>query len=108
LLVEVVQLTVMPFNSMKGPTVLFPTGDVHATPVALKHLACAGVSALDLLRRHVSGDWGDVSADDRLANDQAVRKGTRLLSAYRIGSERVYLITEWDRSSTTILLASEY
>ncbi len=83
-------------------------GHLLATSVALDHLTRSGISALDLIRRHASGDWGDIDPEDHSANNQALRNGSRLLSAYRIGSERVYVITEWDRSATTILLASEY
>lgn len=87
---------------------LFPTGHLLATPTALDHLTRSDASPFDLIRRHTSGDWGDIHPDDRILNDQAVRNGSRLLSAYRIGSERIYVITEWDRSATTMLLASEY
>lgn len=86
----------------------FPTGRIVATPAALNHLNHSGTSALDLIHRHTSGDWGDIHPEDRAANNQALRNGYRLLSAYRIGSERIYVITEWDRSYTTVLLASEY
>ncbi|QSI34340.1 plasmid related protein [Variovorax sp. RKNM96] len=61
-----------------------------------------------LIGRHAHGDWGDIHAEDRKLNDQAVRNGLRLLSAYEIGGVKVYVITEWDRSYTTVLLASEY
>lgn len=93
---------------MKGSPLLFPTGRILSTPAALEHLTRSGSSPLDIIRRHTSGDWGDIHPDDRTLNDEAVRNGSRLLSAYRIGSERIYVITEWDRSATTILLASEY
>lgn len=87
---------------------LFPTGHLVAPPSALDHLSRSGASAFDLIHRHASGDWGNIHLDDRALNDRAVRSGSRILSAYRIGSERIYVITEWDRSATTILLASEY
>lgn len=65
--------------------------------------------ARDLLRRHQAGDWGDVDSEDKAANDRAVRDGLRLLSAYDLGDGlRVWLITEHDRSVTTLLLPSDY
>lgn len=92
----------------KGYFLLFPTGRLLATPTALDHLTGSGVDTLNIIRRHTSGDWGDIHPDDRHLNDQAVRNGSRVLSAYRIGTELIYVITEWDRRATTILLASEY
>ncbi|MGJ7546811.1 plasmid related protein [Variovorax sp. LT1R16] len=87
---------------------LFATGRLLATPAALDRLKRAGSSAEELLLRHASGDWGDIHPEDRVLNDQALRTGSRLLSAYRFDSGRIYIITEWDRSCTTVLLASEY
>lgn len=61
------------------------------------------------LCRHALCDWGDVDADDKLANDRALIEGTRLLSAYESGDGiRFWIITEADRSSTTVLLREEY
>lgn len=61
------------------------------------------------MARHQSGDWQDRSAHDRAANREAVKNGSRVFSAYALaGTARVYVITEADRSSTTILLPSEY
>ena len=62
-----------------------------------------------LLRRHVTGDWGDVPEEDRLSNEQALIHGDRLLSSYRIReSLTVWIITEADRSATTLLLPDDY
>ncbi len=63
-----------------------------------------------LLRRHVSGDWGNLCDEDRKANDHAVIPGNdlRVLSKYDVNGTDVYVITEWDRSVTTLLLPSEY
>jgi len=63
---------------------------------------------LAALGRHVRGDWGDVDAEDRAANDRALREGTRVLSSYRAGGVKFWVITEADRSATTVLLPSEY
>lgn len=87
---------------------LFPLGRTFATPAAHRALECAGALPFALLVRHQCGDWGVLDAEDRAANDRAVINGTRILSAYVTGNEKIYVITEADRSSTTILLASEY
>lgn len=99
----------------------FSLGQVVATPGALALLAQHGVEPVTLLSRHVSGDWGQVSHDDACSNDDAVKHGDRVLSAYEMPStssgeptevddtrDRVWIITEADRSSTCLLLPSEY
>ena len=64
---------------------------------------------MEFLQRHVVGDWGQLDDHDRKENELGLQKGLRLLSAYRTHQgERIWLITEWDRSATTILLPSEY
>jgi hypothetical protein len=85
-------------------------GRVVATPGALRALEEAGVSPQDLLRRHVTGDWGELDEEDWAANNRALIEGARLLSAYPLPntSERVWIITEWDRTVTTLLLPAEY
>jgi hypothetical protein len=61
------------------------------------------------LRRHATGDWGDLDTEDRLANEQALLQGERLFSAYNSATGvRFYVITEWDRSVTTVLLPEDY
>lgn len=88
---------------------LFRLGHLVATPQALHTLAEYGVKPIALLKRHAIGDWGDIPADDAKANQIALQSGSRLLSAYRIGDNaKVWVITEADRSATTILLPSEY
>jgi hypothetical protein len=65
--------------------------------------------ALKLLQRHAAGDWGEVSAEDKAANDRAVEDGTRVISAYKLSTGvKVWVITEANRASTTILLPEEY
>lgn len=95
----------------------FHPGRVVATRGALKVLDRYNVAALELLGRHLSGDWGDLCDDDKAANDAALESGqARLLSAYTLRrtaygveeTERLWCITEWDRSVTTILCPSEY
>ncbi len=64
---------------------------------------------VDLLRRHSNGDWGDLSPDDRKANEEALKTGARVFSVYNLQSGvKLWVITEADRSSTTILLPDEY
>jgi hypothetical protein len=94
---------------------LFPLGQVVATPGVLDRIDDTRVF-LRLLKRHATGDWGDLDADDRERNDVAVQEGMRVFSAYVLsdhrdsnaGTFRVWVITEWDRSATTFLLPSEY
>jgi hypothetical protein len=64
---------------------------------------------MGLVQRHLDGDWGEVSQEDREINNAALQNGGRLLSAYRIGSGvKLWVITEEDRSVTTVLLPDEY
>jgi hypothetical protein len=95
---------------MTTTTARFELGRILATPGALRVMKEAGESPLKLLRRHVHGDFGDLHDDDDLrANELAIRQGMRVLSAYVLSTEeRVWIITEADRSSTTILTPEEY
>lgn len=87
----------------------FRLGRILATPGAVDLLAKTRVSILDLLIRHVRGDWGNISDEDRRQNELSVEAGLRLLSSYRIpNGQTVRVITEWDRSATTLLLPDEY
>ncbi len=64
---------------------------------------------LDCLKRHAAGDWGDLGEEDKKANDAALKDGSRLLSAYeKPGLPKIWIITEWDRSVTTVLFPEEY
>lgn len=84
-------------------------GRCCATPGALDALTDARMDAADLLRRHSLGDWGTVCDEDRRANDEALRQGERVISAYVLGTGvEVWVITEADRSATTITLPEEY
>lgn len=88
---------------------LFPLGQIVATPGALAALQTAGQDARAFLRRHVTGDWGNLSEADRQENDFSVTRSLRILSAYQLATaERLWIITEADRSVTTLLLPSEY
>lgn len=88
---------------------LFALGRVLATPAALGALALAAADPHTYLARHASGDWGDLGEEDKTANDDAVLSGARILSAYTLPSdERLWIITEADRASTTLLLPLDY
>ena len=87
----------------------FPFGKLVATPGALDALERTRQSPLEFLSRHASGDWGEVCEADKKENDFSVRNGFRLLSAYRLrDGTKIWIITEADRSATTILLPEEY
>lgn len=101
----------------------FPLGRIGATPGALALLQNTGFSATALISRHVHGDWGDLCGDDRAENDFAITRRLRILSCYRlVDAERLaatprgrrsslptlWIITEADRSLTTLLRPSEY
>lgn len=88
---------------------LFSLGDIVATPGALAALEEADQLPQEFLHRHVCGDWGALDPHDVQANEDAVRHGDRILSAYVTAKgERLWVITEYDRSVTTLLLPSEY
>jgi hypothetical protein len=102
---------------------LFPLGTVLATRGALSALRCCGFQPIDLLAKHVCGNWGDVVAEDSVANDLAVTGSMRILSVHRLvdadllaamprtqreRQKTIWIITEWDRSVTTLITPSEY
>jgi len=87
----------------------FPLGQLAATPGAIEAMQEAEQLPIDFLSRHARGDWGDVDEEDRDANDMALDHGYRILSAYTTANgETLWIITEADRSVTTILLPEEY
>lgn len=88
---------------------LFQLGKLVGTPGALDALVDADQDPAELLLRHVTGDWGDLDDEDKKENELSVKEGFRILSAYKLETgSKVWVITEWDRSVTTILLPSEY
>ena len=92
----------IPSDSMK-----LPLGRIVATPAALGTVSQPDIVAA--LRRHAVGDWGDVTPDDRAANDDALRSGERLLSVYQSATGSTFwVLTEADRSVTTVLLPDDY
>ena len=91
------------------PEPRFRLGRCLATPGAMAAMETAGQAPADFLDRHIRGDWGDVDADDRQANEDALASDARIFSVYHTTSRvKLWVITEADRSATTILLPSEY
>ncbi|MGS1033509.1 hypothetical protein [Burkholderia glumae] len=87
----------------------FKLGRIFTTPAALAACATAHVSMSDLLLRHVRGDWGNLSEPDRQQNEHALEAGLALLSSYALpDGATIWVITEWDRSITTLLTPSDY
>lgn len=87
----------------------FSPGDVYITPGAHEALSESTELAQDFLFRHLSGDWGEVCEQDRAENEFSIERHLRILSAYRTKrGVRLWLITEADRKSTTLLLPEEY
>jgi hypothetical protein len=90
-------------------TARFSLGSTVATPGAIEALARAGETPLPYLVRHSAGDWGDLDQHDKAENESALKDGVRILSAYLLADgTRIWVITEADRSVTTILLPEEY
>jgi len=84
---------------------LFHPGRLLVTPEALEKLRASHVPVISVMLRHIAGDWGIVSDDDKVQNDLSVAAGLRLLSIYQLpDGARVIVATEWDRSHTTIEL----
>lgn len=93
---------------VSGP-LLFPLGRLLASPGALEAMERAHENPVHLLARHATGDWGELDAEDRAANDRALETGNRILSAYTLaGGDVIWIITEADRSATTLLLPRDY
>lgn len=92
---------------MEIPNPKFELGQLVATPNALANVSHEEIQAS--LSRHVRGDWGDCCTEDSAANDAALREGSRLFSVYHTANQtKFWIITEWDRSVTTVLLPEDY
>lgn len=93
---------------VKEGTPKFALGQVVMTQ-GIAHMGAESEEIQDCLFKHVTGDWGDLSEEDKEMNELGVRDGDRILSAYHLkNNEKIWIITECDRSATTILLPSEY
>jgi hypothetical protein len=87
----------------------FELDRIVATPGSLTTVQEAGHLPVEFLLRHKRGDWGELDPEDIQENERALRQGSRLLSAYSTRlQDRLWVITEWDRSATTLLLPEEY
>src|SRR5438105_11082702 len=97
-------------NTNRQPSVTrFALGQTYVTPGAEEALMIAGQTGIEFLRRHMSCDFGELSDEDVKENELSLREGFRVLSAYRTArGQKIWIITEADRSSTTILIPSEY
>ena len=94
---------------MQADEPLFPLGCIVATPGALDALARANQSPQEFLNRHVTGDWGELGDEDKAENNYSLKHGFRILSSYKTtAGEKLWLITESDRSLTTLLQPEEY
>ena len=96
----------MTLLTQSAPRTKVPLGNIYITANAQSRLT--GVQIINGLARHAAGDWGDVSPEDAESNAQALHLGNRILSAYGKGERRFWIITEADRSVTTILLPEDY
>lgn len=96
----------------------FNLGSIYLTPGASEAIGSLQADPFELFYRHACGDWGSVCAEDAKANEDALRYGSRILSAYELTAStdieppeetiKIWIITEADRSATTLLLPSEY
>jgi len=100
-------------NFVKNPK--FNLGKIVATPLAIMALERAGQVPDEFLKKHQSGDWGDLCEEDKKTNDEAIahegisEKQQRVFSAYKTSArDKIWVITEWDRSVTTLLIPDEY
>jgi hypothetical protein len=96
-------------ETMEMGMALFSTGRIMATPGALDALSASTQSAAEFLHRHMNGDWGELDAHDAAENQFSLENGFRLLSSYIMANgQKLWIVTEADRSLTTILLPEEY
>ena len=94
-------------NPKSIPIALFKLGQIVATPNALGHLTQDDI--LSGIQRHQAGDWGDLDAHDRRVNERGLLEGGRIVSVYHSSAGvKFYVITECDRSVTTVLLPEDY
>lgn len=96
-------------NDEDGPKPLFEPGQILGTPGALRELEAAEQNPLELIVRHVTGDWGELPDEDVAENERALERDLRIFSSHRLNTgKKIWLITEHDRSVTTILRPEDY
>ncbi len=100
--------TATPNSALRQSPPLFNLGEIYASPGAMAFLQEHDLTIYEFLRRHHAGDWGDLDPEDMEANRAALHYGNRLLSSYEISNQKLWIITEADRGSTTVLLPEEY
>jgi hypothetical protein len=94
-------------NAERVPVAVFRLGRIVATPNALQSIPNEDI--LNAIQRHQAGDWGSLDSEDRNSNDRALASGGRIFSAYNApDGTRFWIITEADRSVTTVLLPQDY
>lgn len=99
----------MSTTTIRQQNPLFPLGQTAATPGAITALAELGMTGIELFYRHHRGDWGDLDQEDIATNNAALKHGGRLFSSYQVTEHvKIWIITEADRSVTTLLLPEEY
>ena len=94
---------------MPNSVPLFALGRLYSTPGAIIALEESSDDCSEFLNRHVTGDWSEMVNADQKENQRAIEDGSRIISAHRLSSgQKIWVITESDRSATTVLLADEY
>jgi len=94
---------------MAKPKPLFPFGRICITPGVQDLIENDNLDPLPYMLRHLSGDWGELDSSDKKLNNDALKYGARIFSSYQLDEFcKIWIITEADRSSTTILFRSEY
>lgn len=93
-------------NQTKEP--LFLSGQLYMSHGVLEQFGEMKLAIFPMIQRHLKGDWGEINQEDKQANDAAVKNGNRILSCYTVLGTKLWIITEADRSATTVLLPSEY
>lgn len=98
-----------PARKEDEPQARFPLGQTLITPGAIAACSRAEVTPEEYFARHQAGDWGDLGDEDKQSNEDALENDGRLLSRYNLPTDdKLWIITEWDRSATTALLPEEY
>ncbi|WP_340642479.1 type I restriction endonuclease subunit M [Photobacterium damselae] len=88
--------------------IAFDLGDIVVTRGVDAFLDGKHEALIPMINRHINCDWGNCPKEDAISNNWATHKGERILSSYELNGENIWIITEWDRSVTTILFPSEY